>query len=319
MPIPKRITFHIMRPSKMPLISVLVPCYNHEAFVIDSLESIKQDPYERIEVLFLDDGSSDQSYELAAEWLEANKESFENVSYARQENQGICKTFNALVRQSSGEFVFILASDDLVAPNGIANTAGYYLKYCKEPTLLFTDLTLIDYHGALYAESGTLYTHRDRELLEQSRQYLRLDTLINWGIPYMQQFYPRELFDRHGGYNEDLKCEDYYFALKNTAHETIAYAPIISRCYRMRPREQQVTPGLSEEDYRAGSAREMTASEFSPPYRVLFWALGLRDMKAEGKIAFFIKGGFRYLLKAYMKLARAYYKIKTMSAVRRAC
>lgn len=316
MPIPKRSTFHIM--SVRPLISVLVPCYNHEAFVIDSLESIKQDPYERIEILFLDDGSSDQSYDLAADWLETNKEHFENVSYARQENQGICKTFNTLVRRSSGDFVFILASDDQVATHGITNTVEYYLGSCKEPTLLFTDLTLIDYHGALYAESGTLYTHRDRELLEQSRQYLRLDTLINWGIPYMQQFYPRELFDRHGGYSELLKCEDYYFALKNMVHGTIAYAPVISRRYRMRPKDQVVTPGLSEADYRAGSAREMTASEFSPPYRVLFWALGLRDMKAEGKIAFLIKGVFRFLLKAYMKLARVYYRIKTAAVIRSA-
>lgn len=307
-----------MSPSKTPLISVLVPCYNHEAFVIDSLESIKQDPYERIEVVFLDDGSSDQSYDLAADWLETNKEHFENVSYARQENQGICKTFNTLVRRSSGDFVFILASDDQVAPNGITNTVGYYLRSCKGPTLLFTDLALIDFHGAPYAESGTLYTHRDRELLEQSRQYLRLDTLINWGIPYMQQFYPRELFDRHGGYNEDLKCEDYYFALKNMVHGAISYAPVISRRYRMRPKDQVVTPGLSETDYRAGSAREMTASEFPSSYRILFWALDLRDMKAEGKIALLIKGGFRFLLKVYMKLARVYYRVKTAPVIRSA-
>ena len=305
--------------SKRPLISVLVPCYNHEAFVIDSLESIKQDPYQRIEILFLDDGSSDHSYDLAADWLETNKAHFENVSYARQENQGICKTFNTLVRSSSGDFVFILASDDQVAPNGITNTIGYYLRSCKEPTLLFTDIALIDYHGAPYAESGTLYTHRDQVLLEQSRQYLRLDTLINWGIPYMQQFYPRELFERHGGYSELLKCEDYYFALKNMAHGTVAYAPVISRRYRMRPKDQALTPGLSEEDYRAGAAREMTESEFSSPYRILFWALGLRDMKAEGKIGLLIKRGCRFLLKAYMKLCRVYYRVKTALGIRSVC
>lgn len=308
-----------MSKSSCPLISVVVPCYNHEAFIIDSLESIKQDPYERIEIVFLDDGSSDNSYELAAAWLEANKKNFEHVSYARQENQGICKTFNTLVRRSSGDFVFILASDDLVATDGISDTVRYYLRYCKEPTLLFTDLILIDYEGALYAESGTLHTHRDRGLLQQSRQYLRLDTLINWGIPYMQQFYPRALFDKHGGYSELLKCEDYYFALKNIVCGTIAYAPVKSRRYRMRPRGQIVTSGLSEEDYRPGAARALTVTEFPLRYRILFWALDVRDMKAGRGMPLVIKRAFRFFLKAYMKLARAYYKLKTEAATRDAC
>ena len=46
------------------------------------------------------------------------------------------------------------------------------------------------------------------KLLENNKEYLKLDLLVNWGIPYMQQFYPRELFDLLGGYSEKLKCED---------------------------------------------------------------------------------------------------------------
>jgi alpha-1,3-rhamnosyltransferase len=295
--------------NSQPLISVVIPCYNHENFIIDCLESVKRDPYERIEIVFLDDGSSDDSYELGESWLKANKNSFEEVSYSKQSNQGICKTFNTLVRKSSGEFIFILASDDLAAANGISNTLRYYNRHCSEPTLLFTDLELIDYEGRLFAKSGSAHTHRDAKLLENNKEYLKVDLLVNWGIPYMQQFYPRELFERHGGYNEGLKCEDYYFALKNIAEGTVAYAPILSRRYRLRPACEARTPGISEEDYRSGLAITLVTPDFSIYYKVLLWASVKRDSRDQGLSPTALNYTFKILLKIYVKTIRYFYKL----------
>jgi alpha-1,3-rhamnosyltransferase len=295
--------------NSQPLISVVIPCYNHENFIIDCLESVKRDPYERIEIVFLDDGSSDDSYELGESWLKANKNSFEKVSYSKQSNQGICKTFNTIVRKSSGDFIFILASDDLAAANGISNTLRYYNRHCSEPTLLFTDLELIDYDGRLFAKSGTAHTHRDAELLENKKEYLKLDLLVNWGIPYMQQFYPRELFDLHDGYSEKLKCEDYYFALKNIAVGSVAYAHVVSRQYRLRKNSRSITPGLSVEDYRSTGARDIVAQEFSFSFRVLLWILNRRDASigtSKRPISSLIP---HILLRIFMRIARLYYKL----------
>ena len=298
-----------MRPNSHPLVSVIIPCYNHEGFIIDCLESVKKDSYDRIEIVFLDDGSSDDSYHIASSWLKANEEFFEAVSYSKQSNQGICKTFNTLVRKSNGEFIFILASDDLAGPDGIYKTVNYYMKYCIEPTLLFTDLELINYQGKLFAESGTAYTHRDAELLELNKRYLKLDALINWGIPYMQQFYPRVLFDLHGGYSEKLKCEDYYFALKNIAADSVAYAPVISRQYRLREDSRSITPGLSEEDYRSSWARDSVAQEFSFYYRALLWILNRRDAGIGASKRSITSLMCHILLRIFMKIARLYYKL----------
>jgi len=298
-----------MQETNLPLVSVVIPCYNHEAFIIDCLQSIKQDSYERIEIVLIDDGSVDESYNLAMAWLDANKGCFEAVAYSKQSNQGICKTFNTLIRQSSGEFIFPLASDDLVQTDGICQTINYYRKQCVEPTLLFTDIVLIDYEGRLFAESGASYTSRDQVLLETNTQYLRLDIAINWGIPYMQQFYPRELFDRHGGYNEGLKCEDYYFALRNIAEGTVAYAPILSRRYRLRPACEARTPGISEEDYRSGPAITLVTPDFSIYYKVLLWASVNRDSRDQGLSPTALNYTFKILLKIYVKTIRYFYKL----------
>lgn len=298
-----------MRPNSHPLVSVIIPCYNHEGFIIDCLESVKNDSYDRIEIVFLDDGSSDDSYHIASSWLKANEEFFEAVSYSKQSNQGICKTFNTLVRKSNGEFIFILASDDLAGADGISETLNYYMKHCVEPTLLFTDLELVNYQGKVFADSGTAYTHRDAKLLEMNKEYLKLDLLINWGIPYMQQFYPRELFEAIGGYSEKLKCEDYYFALKNIAVGTVAYAPIVSRQYRVRENSRSITPGLSEEDYRSSWARDSVAQEFSFCIRALLWILNRRDASIGASKRSISSLMLHILLRIFMKATRLYYKL----------
>jgi glycosyltransferase involved in cell wall biosynthesis len=294
--------------NSQPLISVVIPCYNHENFIIDCLESVKGDPYERIEIVFLDDGSSDNSYELGESWLKANKNSFEKVSYSKQSNQGICKTFNTIVRKSSGDFIFILASDDLAAANGISNTLRYYNRHCSEPTLLFTDLELIDYDGRLFAKSGTAHTHRDAELLENKKEYLKLDLLVNWGIPYMQQFYPRELFDLHGGYSEKLKCEDYYFALKNIVGGSVAYGPVVSRKLRLKKNANDCTPGLTHNDYIRRQAHELLSSKMPFRYQLLINLLNNQEQNRTNCTARAVKYMIHLILRFIMKLFRTYYK-----------
>jgi alpha-1,3-rhamnosyltransferase len=297
--------------NSQPLISVVIPCYNHENFIIDCLESVKRDPYERIEIVFLDDGSSDDSYELGESWLKANKNSFEKVSYSKQSNQGICKTFNTIVRKSSGDFIFILASDDLAAANGISNTLRYYNRHCSEPTLLFTDLELIDYDGRLFAKSGTAHTHRDAELLENKKEYLKLDLLVNWGIPYMQQFYPRELFDLLGGYSEKLKCEDYYFALKNIVAGSVAYAPVISRQYRLRVDDRSITPGLTQSDTRKYHAYKLLASDLPIGYKLLINLRNKKEEVAEYCVPKLVNSSCSVILKVIYKLSKLYYKMRS--------
>lgn len=294
-----------------PLVSVVIPCYNHEDFIIDCLESVKSDPYKRIEIVFLDDGSSDDSYHIASSWLKANEEFFEAVSYSKQSNQGICKTFNTLVRKSNGEFIFILASDDLAGADGISETLNYYMKHCVEPTLLFTDLELIDYEGRLFAKSGTAYTHRDADLLENRKEYLKLDLLVNWGIPYMQQFYPRELFDIHGGYCEKLKCEDYYFALKNIAVGSVAYAPIVSRQYRLRENSRSITPGLTQSDTRKYQAYKLVAADLPIGYKLLINLRNKKEEVPEYWMSKLVSGSCSVILKVIYKLSKLYYKMRS--------
>ncbi len=89
------------------LVSVIIPCFNHEEYVKTAIESVIFQTHKRVELKVVDDGSSYRSPEVISSL--ADKYGFK---FIRQSNLGICKTLNKAIRLSQGHFIAILASDD---------------------------------------------------------------------------------------------------------------------------------------------------------------------------------------------------------------
>ena len=94
-----------MKP-KRPLISVIVPAYNAEDFLAEALESVIRQNYEPLEIIVVDDGSTDGTAEAA-------KSFGERVRYLHQENSGPAAARNAGLRAARGELLSFLDADDL--------------------------------------------------------------------------------------------------------------------------------------------------------------------------------------------------------------
>lgn len=97
-----------------PLVSVLMPCYNHQAFVAEAIESVLAQTYPNIELIVIDDGSTDGTWE-EVERLRAKGE-FIALSRA---NKGLIETIKELRAMAHGEYIGILASDDRYYPDKI--------------------------------------------------------------------------------------------------------------------------------------------------------------------------------------------------------
>ena len=106
---------------KGPLASVIVPVYNRERFLRDTLDSIFALDYEPFEVVVVDDGSTDGSAAIA--------ESYDGVRCIRQENSGPAAARNAGVDVSQGEFIAFVDSDDVVLPHKLSAQVGYLLDH----------------------------------------------------------------------------------------------------------------------------------------------------------------------------------------------
>ena len=140
-----------------PLVSIIVPCYNHQEFVGDCLESIIGQSYCNIEVLVVDDCSNDDSYEIIESFRERLEQRFETVYLKRNEkNIGLVKNLNRLVKQSNGKYIKIIASDDMLLP------------YAIEQMVLFAEErpnTNVFYSNAFYINRH----HKYADLLQNNK------------------------------------------------------------------------------------------------------------------------------------------------------
>ena len=108
-----------MNQSNQPLVSVAIPCYNHERFVQDSIQSIIDQTYQNIELIIIDDGSRDGSVEKIKEMIPACQERFVRFEFRHRPNKGLSATLNEALEWCEGKYFSALASDDIVLKNKI--------------------------------------------------------------------------------------------------------------------------------------------------------------------------------------------------------
>lgn len=109
---------------KTPLVSVVVPVYNMEAFLPETLDSILASDYPNFEVVVVDDGSKDASYRIACDYAKKDQ----RVRAYTQPNGGACAARNQAVRLAKGEFILPVDADNLIEPGLIADSVKEILK-----------------------------------------------------------------------------------------------------------------------------------------------------------------------------------------------
>ena len=94
----------------LPLVSVVIPCFNARPWIEETLASVKAQTHRNLEIIVVDDGSTDGS----AEWLdEAGRRNV--IQVIHQENRGAAAARNAGLSRASGEFIQLLDADDILA------------------------------------------------------------------------------------------------------------------------------------------------------------------------------------------------------------
>lgn len=94
-----------------PLVTIAIPSYNHSSFVETAIRSVWKQTYRPIELIVVDDGSTDGSYKKIAEMQERSPIS---MSVFQQENKGLTATLNCILSHANGTYFGIVASDDML-------------------------------------------------------------------------------------------------------------------------------------------------------------------------------------------------------------
>lgn len=202
-----------------PLVSVICLCYNHDRFVREAVQSVLSQTYPRVELIIVDDASTDNSRQVIVELIAENPA----IRFLPlDENQGNCSAFNQGLRHARGEYVVDLAADDCFVPERIEKQIRCFEKLGHEYGVVFTDAQYID-------ESGR---HLNRHFAALRKNGLLADVpqgdvyaavLEKYFICAPTMLVRREVFEFLDGYDESLAYEDFDFWVRSARHFKYAY------------------------------------------------------------------------------------------------
>ncbi len=110
-----------------PLVSILLLSMNHEGFIEQCISSLKEQSYKNIEVMYLDNASSDNTFEIAKKTLEES--GISHKIFSNTKSKGISKNLNFLYKNSNGEYLIPLSTDDWLTPDSIYEKVKYFLQH----------------------------------------------------------------------------------------------------------------------------------------------------------------------------------------------
>lgn len=304
---------------KLPLITIIVPVYQVKDYIKECVESLLAQTYENLEILLIDDGSTDGSGEICGEY--ALKDS--RVQVIRQENQGLSAARNTGIALAKGEYVAFVDSDDVVLPDYAETLYRLLERYqadiafcayvkCKTEDLVNAreELLRINNAGGEYgsADGGNKVRHgqakrhgRNEELCMDSEQMLRQwhGKYKKWETVAWNKLYRKSVLrgreDKHaicfpvGRRHEDVLTSHLFAA--NAVRAVITMKKLY--LYRVRPgsiTDQSVITEFWKENLRA--QRERMAFFKERRYWRAYWNL------LAGYLLHLVWFGWRRILRA---------------------
>lgn len=128
----------------IPLVSVIIPFYNAEKYILQTLESVKNQSYKRIELLLYDDASIDNTSAIVKKWLNENYSHFHHTEFFEgKNNKGVGFGSNFLLNKISGLYFQKLDADDILISSKIFNQVQY-LESNPNVSLVYSNVYRID-------------------------------------------------------------------------------------------------------------------------------------------------------------------------------
>lgn len=209
---------------QQPLVSIVIPCYNHAQFVQETIQSVIDQDYENIELIIIDDGSKDNSVEVIQEMIPACEERFVRFEFRYRPNKGLCATLNEALQWCEGKYFAPVASDDIIKSHKTRIQVDY-LEKNQESHGVFGQAEVLSRNGISARARGgkkeKKFNFNDillhKHVFYASTQMLRLDSVKNTG-----------------GYKENLMIEDWSMWLFLTQNGgTLDFTNNVFSTYRM--------------------------------------------------------------------------------------
>lgn len=181
-------------PREPPLVSVVTPCFNAAPFVGETIEAVLAQSYPRIELIVVDDASTDGSWEVIRSFGDRIR------AVRLEENRHVCHARNQGVARSRGEYLMFLDADDLIEPD----TIEALVAAARESP---GSIAICDWRRLAPVDGGWAPAPADVALPAAGADPLRAWLEGHW-VPTCSILWPRPVYERTGGWDESLTYAD---------------------------------------------------------------------------------------------------------------
>lgn len=124
----------------IPLVSIIIPAYNVESYIEETILSVKNQTLSNWELIVVDDGSTDNTYSVICKAVDSIRQ---NVTILQQENRGLSAARNAGMEKASGMYIYFLDSDDRLTKNALSVLYTLAKQYELDAVFFLPQLSLM--------------------------------------------------------------------------------------------------------------------------------------------------------------------------------
>lgn len=211
-----------------PLVSVVIPCYNQGKYLIETVNSVLASSYKPLELILVNDGSTDNSLEIIQK-LEANYPEIRSID---QPNSGVAKARNTGISAATGKYILPLDGDDLISED--------YIQKAVDAMEANPEVKVAYCQAVKFNESG----QKPWKLKPFSRHQLAKDNMI-----FVAALFRKADGAAVGGFSEDMKMgrEDWEFWIKMLKNGgEVVQLPIVGFFYRLTPNSKRKKTGTTQ-------------------------------------------------------------------------
>lgn len=198
--------------SDNPLVTVICLCYNHGAYVVESLNSVINQFYSPIQLIIIDDFSTDNSKAIIEDWLKQHS-SIEFIS--NDTNLGNTKSFNKALKLAKGEYVIDLAADDALLPHCVmTQISAFQNSTFKNVGVVYGNAELILENGSFDSYYFAVNTQK-KVVKKRITGDIYKNVLSDFhSMCSVSAMIKKSVFDHLEGYDESLAYEDLDFWIR---------------------------------------------------------------------------------------------------------
>lgn len=276
-----------------PLVSVICLCYQHGPYVREAVRSVMQQTYPNIELIVVDDHSTDGSADVL---VDLKKEYPSIKLILLEKNLGNCRAFNRGWREANGAFIIDLSADDVLMPNRVKRGVEVFLQSEPDTGVQFSDAILVDGEGKSLGKHSDRFPHHT---IPQGDIYVEL--IKRYFVCSPTMMIRQEVMTELNGYDEHLWYEDFDFWIRS--------ARLFKYVYTAEPliRRRILRDSMGRQQYRNGSKYMWSTLEVCQ--KILSLNKTTEENKALKKRIFSesrqaLKAGMLSLMWEYSKLLR---------------